>query len=351
MKKYAMSFLCTVLFFGMILSMTLYVGFGALTGLPAEGRKDFVFNELFFGDVPLQTLVRYTDYQIFDYAEDHEVMIGRENWLYETVDSATGFNYLLDYVGGCAYTDEQMQTIEHRLRTLTEEYERQGVTYVAVVIPSTYTACGEYLPSYLGTQSENTRLASLSRYLGQNGVTSFLDLSEELRVGDAYGACYHNTEDSVNAYGGFFVYRACMDFLNEREIGTEVPQLSMENIEFTTRYTEGKQIAKRLGLEQVISNRTVSFTDRLNEAYGVFDVTEHCESTRMTGEASGNRQNVVIEFSREWDKIQLMPYFSNTFETVVYENRLTDGREAVAYHDADVLIQILHESELDFLLS
>jgi hypothetical protein len=133
-------------------------------------------------------------------------------------------------------------------------------------------------------------------------------------------------------------------------VSTEENRLSYADMSFATHYTEGKQIAKQARLEHVISNKTVSLTSRLGEGYAITDITEHCVSSQMTEEKRGSNVRILLECSREWDRIQLTPFFSSTFETVVYENRVTEGNYTAAYHQADVLVQIVHEEELELLI-
>ncbi len=350
MKKQAIGFVCVVLFFGILLSMTLYIGLGGF-GVDSGGfpSSEYRFNRLFFSDGGIRSLVRSMDYRIFGHIENSEVIIGSEDWLYETVDSSTGFPYLMDYVSGCPYTEEEIRRIASLLESRRQEYAKEGVTYLLAVIPSTYTACGDYLPAYLGNRNENTRLSHLSRALSERGETSFLDLSPAMEASRDRGVPYHNTENSINAYGGFAVYGGILDRLGELGVDLSPHRLDREQIEFAMHYTEGKKIARRVDLEKIIPNKTVSLTNQLGGGYTLADMTEHCVCGYASVEGRSDRR-VIIEFSQEWDRIQLMPFFSNTFGTVVYENRITDGREAVDYHGADLLIQILHEGELDLLL-
>ncbi len=349
MKKQSIQFLCVVLFFGILLSVTLYAGIGNLSGQDTEFEGIYGVNGILSSGESIRTFIRYIDYRVFRHVEDRGVVIGKDHWLYETEDSSCGFDYLLDYVSGTPFTDTEMARIGNLLERRVDEYAARGIEYRLVVIPSTYTAAGEFLPNYLGKPSERMRLSVLSEYLAKRGISSFMDLSEVMATDKTLGAKYHNTEDSINAYGGFFVYDSVMASLNGEAI--EPYRLSFEEIEFATHYTDGKKIAQRIGLEEIIPNNTVSLTNQLNERYSMYDTTEHCVSSRMNDGFEGSDLRVLIECSREWDKIQLTPYFSASFSEVVYENRVTDGALSVETHRPDVLLQIIHEGELGSLLN
>ncbi len=345
MKQRAIQFLSAVLFFGILLSVTLYAGFGSL--FDGNLRESYGFNQAFYESSSIASFRRYVDYKVFGHIEGGEVMIGQDDHLFEMIDSDTGFNYLLDYVSGTPFSEEQTAAIAETLATRQALYDAMGVSYYVAVIPSAYTACGKDLPGYLGAPCDNTRLKALSRELSARGIDAFLDLSPVLSAETTLGERYHNTEDSINAYGAWDVYHTLMDRLPE----AEAYRLSVSDMEFTTHYTEGKQIAARVGLSKVILNKTVSLGNHLGGLFTLQDTTEHCITGQMKEGVEGCDRTVVMECSREWDKLQLMPYFSGTFETVVYENRITDGTEAVAYHGGKILLQILHEDELQLLLA
>lgn len=350
MKKRTMGFVCIVLFFGILLSMTIYIGFGTLFDKEEERPTEFYMNRLFFSDRSISSLLRLAEYRLLGHVDDGGVISGRSDWLYEVEDSSTGFPLLLDYVSGSPFSEEETRQIEELISSRREYYAEKGIVYLLAVIPSTYTAAGEYLPAYLGNPTENTRLSVLSRQMAEWGEEGYLDLLASMEAHGDMGDLYNNTEDSINAYGAFAVYSGIIDRLGERGVRTDGYRLTRDRVEFVTHYTDGKQIARRVGLEDVIANKTVSLTNRLSEGYLLSDMTEHCVESNMIEEWLGTEQRVIVECSRDWDRIQLIPFFSNTFESVVYESRITDGREAVAAHGADVLIQIIHESELSMLL-
>ena len=351
MKKRATGFVCIVLFFGILLSMTIYIGLGTLSGNDDfERPSDFYMNRIFYSDRPISSFVRLLDYKLFGHIEDEDIIGGRADWLYEVVDSTTGFPLLLDYVSGCPFTEAEMEKIEDGIRSRREAYARQGVVYLVAVIPSTYTSEGEYLPKYLGKPAESTRLSRLSSWMSEQGEDGFLDLRASMEAARFMGDLYNNTEDSINAYGAFAVYSGILDRLSTLGIDTAGYRIPSERVEFTTHYTDGKQIARRVGLERVIANKTVSLTNRLSEGYLLSDMTEHCIESRMLEDWRGSEHSVIVECSREWDRIQLTPFFSNTFEVVVYESGLSNGTEALKAHGGDVLIQIIHETELEDLL-
>ena len=345
-RNKGVDFLTAALLLGALLTATIYVVLGvALRPRVAQSssEEEAGVNRWFYEEERLRSFGDYLDYRLFRHVDDPTIIVGEKDWLFETKNEESGYDYLLDYVGGCAYTEEQMARIADTLEERRALCREAGGDYLLAVIPNSMTVCDEYLPSYLGDASENTRLRVLTEFLEARGISCCLDLSESMEAVSAEGAPYNNTEDSINAYGAYAVYDGILSALGQSE-----GLLEWESIEFSTRMTEGKSLARRNGLERTIRNRTVSLTDAMTDGYRTEEVTEHCVCTTMTEQ--GVARTVVLELAVDWDRIQLMPFFSGTFQTVVYENRLTPDAAPLAYHRGDVLIQVIHESQLDLLL-
>ena len=347
-KRQAVDFLTTVFFVGILVSMMLYIGLGLILSDGGGGERSDRFGATFYKDGEIRKFVKYCDYKLFRHVEGENVLIGNEDWLFETKLEENGYDYLLDYVGGCAYSEEQMSRFGEILQSRKNACVAQGADYLLVVIPNSMTVCSEYLPAFLGDPSSNRRLERLGGYLAEQGVDCFLDLTEALDALPSDRVPYNNTEDSINAYGAYAAYDAIVTRLSDYL--AEDDRLRVDDVEFITRSTDGKGIAKKKGLEHIVRNKTVSLTESMTDGYRTSEVTEHCVSTTMLDGRGENREIPVIEFSSEWDKIQLMPLLSNTFSTVVYENTVTNWIDALSYHNGTILIQMIHESELDLIL-
>ena len=134
------------------------------------------------------------------------------------------------------------------------------------------------------------------------------------------------------------------------DTGREVDRIYRDDVEFYTRITDGKEIAVRAGLEETAKNRTVSLSDTFDDVYNTvynekgYVMTERHVGSDVYGEC------VVIECTDDWDRIQLMPYFSNTFDKVYYRGRLMEQPSTSKQYGATLVVQIIHESELDMLL-
>ncbi len=350
-KSNAIDFLTVTLFFGVLVSFMIYLGLGTVIGTgitnDVDGDKGGVsFNSMFYEDEAIGGFVRYCDYALFGHIDESDIIIGEDGWLFEATDSVNGYERLLDYVGGCEFTDTQLEDISRALSIRAEAYADEGIQYMMIVIPDSMTVCSDKAPAYLGRQSENTRLRQLSRYM--SGSSFFIDPTDILLDEDKELPMYNNTENSINAYGAYCIYNITVSrFLAETGIGVE--RILYDDVEFFTRLTEGKTIALRAGLEETIKNRTVSLSDGMDENYTVSSKEKGLVVTYRDS-TSRSRQTVVIECLDEWDRIQLTPFFSNTFETVYYKSELSENADAAADIHASLVVQIIHESELDKFL-
>ena len=168
-RKQIIDFLIIVLFFGVLLSLTIYVGIGALIDLRAEHGENEgeLFSDSYYEDENLSYFIRYIDYKFFRHTSAENVLIGNDGWIFETVRAENGYNYLLDHIGGASFSEEELARIKNNIQEEREYYENVGIDYMVVIIPNSMSVCEDKLPRFLGARSENTRLAALSAYLSE----------------------------------------------------------------------------------------------------------------------------------------------------------------------------------------
>ena len=345
-RKQIIDFLTLVLFFGIILSLTIYSGIGAL--IDSHGGKykqEVKFSSAFYGDNNIQSFIRYVDYKFFAHSDEENVIIGKDGWIFETVNEKNGYNYLLDYVGGASFSDAELARISENIERERAYYENIGVEYLVIVIPSSMAVCEDKVPSFLGKRSDKTRLSMLTEYLATQ--SAYIDPTASLKSDYAIETPYNNTEDSINAYGAYSIYNTVMGRLSTKP-GASMLRLNYNDIEFSVRMTDGKTAAVNAKLERIVKNRTVSLTDEMTGDYTVTR-NENCLITEKK-EFTGSTPTLMLELPAEWDRIQMMPLFSNTFDTVIYESGGVDLHSAVENHSPDIVVRMVREGELETLL-
>lgn len=348
-KKRRMEFLTVVLFLGILLSFLIYVGLGTMIGEPVEADERGLFTAEFYGDTWLRSVTRYVDYYVFHHTDAEHVLLGRENWIFDTYDEEKDYDYLLDYVGGTPFSDGEMAAIANRIAAEKRYYAERDMTYLVVVVPSSMTVCREYLPDYLGEQSENTRLGMLSAYLADEDA--FVNATTVLKKDAEEQAPYNSTEDSLNAYGAFSVYNLIMSRLNDRP-GVPYERIKRETLGFSVHMTEGRAAAQRAGLSGIVQNRTVSLIDEtVADRFEVVSTRDGRLITQWRERSDPHGGTLLLEVSSDWDRTQMVPYFSNSFDTVVYVERNSASLpKAASVYAPDVVLRIVHENELHRLL-
>ncbi|MBQ9112953.1 MAG: hypothetical protein IJY08_05155 [Clostridia bacterium] len=353
-RKKAIDFLTVTLFFGILLSFTIYLGLGAMINadggvVSGNGDRNISFNAEFFEDGILGDFVKFCDYRIFKHIDDSDMIIGKDDWLFEAVDSESGYERLLDYIGGCPFSDEELARIGGVISERRMSYEEAGVEYIMIVIPDSMTVCSDKVPRYLGGQSENTRLSALTAYLAGEGEPAFVNPAGEMIAGSEDMPMYNNTENSINAYGAYCIYDAAVSrFFADK--GEEADRIYFEDVEFYTRVTDGRSVAVKAGLEKTIRNRTVSLSDNMPQNYSVMSGEKGIMLTEHGDALSAGNGKVVVECSDEWVRTQLMPYFSNTFDKVYYRAGISAEHTDNLQYEPTLVVQIIHESELAGLL-
>lgn len=344
-------FLTVVLFFGILVSFLLYLGIGTLVAgekpigeKSGEGKSRTVgFNAVFYEDEFLSKVGQFVDLRIFHHVDHTNILVGRGDWLFEIYDADTDYNYLLDYVGGCPYSEEEMKQISRTVAERQQALSAIGTEYRLVVIPNSMTVCEDSVPRFVGRQSADTRLCHLTAYLEREGINCFLSPVERMLADtEQMGALYQNTEDAINAYGAYSLYALLCE-----NLGCE-NATPYDQIEFFVHMTEGREVAKLADLQDVVPNRTVSVSDDMMNQYEII-TEEHCLRSEMIDSAAGSDEVLMLCFSRSWDRIQLTPFFSGTYDTVYYR----DGGaslEEVEKHSPSILVEFIHESELSLLL-
>lgn len=358
-RKKALNTVFTVIFIGIILTFSLL--FLTTATLTAENSiSDSYFNgseverSIFspFDDACLKNksfydLINEYEYRVFKDISDRDVICGDNGFLFNADTNDYGYNYIDDYTGKITLSRDQLDHFHKYVEMRSRAYENFGSKYVLAVIPNSQTVYGELMPSYLGEISENTVLSQVGEYLEMQDFVGFVDLSDAMNEGKQYGQLYNNTENTVNAMGAYVAYSGIIEYI-KTVCDDEINLLAREHFELQTRITDGKALAKKVGLDSLIKNRTIYISDSNEHIYTLVELFGDFETTYTKYEYRPNASDtvVLIECAREWDKVQLMPYFSSTFSRASYRVTHKYSRSAVANLIPDVVVQVIREDEL-----
>lgn len=281
--------------------------------------------------------------------ESNGIIIGKNGFLFDKLSD--GYDYVADFNGEFAFTDDELDRIYHALNKRRIAYANNGIDYTIAVIPNSQTVYHENIPSEYGTLSDNTRLRQLAVYIEQKGDVNFIDLTETLISAKKEGVLYNNTENSLNVRGAYFVYAGIFNHLPEK-----MRTKNKINIEIIRRLTdiktEGLSLAKIAGLNT--KNDTVILnTSEEADMYSVMGSKELLISTYVKIGYKSEIPTVpalLVELEYEYDLDVFLPYFSSTYGSVGYKLNYLYNKNAVNSVAPKAVVQIIRENRLSTLL-
>lgn len=318
------------------------------------GEEDPVsaFDRAVYQNADQLSLIHELQYQLFGIVDHPLVVAGEKDFLFESVDDETGYDYLADYTGNLHFSGAEMDAICTELQKRQKMYAERGCEYYLVILPNAQTVYSEYMPAYYGTISDDTRLARLEHYLAQNGFAGVIDVKQDLLDAKEDGWLYNNTENSLNALGLYHTYRALYRCFSA-EVTDSTEMLERDELEFYYHETTGKSIAQKAGLSDVVKNRTVSLSNSTRLNYRFINNGGVATTIKLpfyvSSEGSGSPE-LLLQFSDAWERLQIEPFFSNTFSKVTYQVGLEDDAEIFAAAAPKVVFQFVYENELSLLL-
>ena len=355
----------SVIFIGVVLSFSIFFW---MTGTirPSENVESEYFdnapmakgyfskyNDLCLKNKRFYSMIVETEYRIFGNIRQGNVIKGKDGFLFAAGENKYKYDYIVDYVGGYQLDEQMLENLYQNIELRRKVYESQGREYILAVIPNSQTVYSDCMPEYLGNISNNTVLSQLSQYMESKGNVNFIDLTYALNSAKSGGLLYNNTENSINALGAYYVYNGIMQSIPET-LSLSERTLPLSAFNYYTHYTEGKTLADLAGLASMLKNETVSISNDTEFMYSIINFHKEFETTYVKFSYRDRvpmNPSVLIEITNEWDKIQLMPYFSNTFGVSSYKTDHKYSKETVENSNPLLVIQILHEDELMMLLN
>lgn len=360
----ALGVIIIVLFVGILLSFLVNIGVSAYLGseelvddyYDGEDHPNIIisdFADTFYLSKKIRGNIIKVDYKLFNRLPTSEVLLGDGEFLFPTVDEETGYNYVADYFGELKPTDIELNRYFNGISELTEEYREHGTEVYFIIIPNSQTVYPELMPDYMGNISENTRLKTVTRYLGKRAVQNYLDLTDALSNAKENGELYNNTEDSLNSRGAYYAYRAVINKLPSF-IRKEITPVELNAGDLVHHTTAGKVLARKTSLENEIKNRTVSLSTDFVQKYQIYLSFEDYEydmayAKRNYKDELPTMPRIQFQFSSEWDKIIMIDYFSNTFGNTIYRTSPELNPTVIGKTDPAYVICFIHEKDLHML--
>lgn len=349
-----------VFFIGVILFFGIYFSFSALWGFEVDNKVDSLpdqivlkrFSDAVFRNKEQNDHIKLYNYKLFSVIDGYDVIIGEDDFLFQTVSDDGTYNYILDYLGKSKLTKNQLDIIAKSLQMRKQAYDNHGISYMIAVVPNSHTVYRENLPGYFDNLEPDTSLMQLTAYMEKNTDVCFVNLTDSIVQNKSQGLLYNNTENSINSKGAFFAYREIFNNIPS-DITAKITPNEFSDYYYCTNIIRGKSIAQKIELQEYIKNYTVSLSDETVLKYAVksnLGIYEYSTINVKYKDKISTRPMVMIECSDEWNKTQFIPYFSNTFYMVTYKNSYTFNRFILDNQNITSVIQIINEDELMSLL-
>ena len=298
------------------------------------------------------SIINRVEYKLFSNVISDDAIGGYRDFLFKAGTNKYGYNYLDDYAGEIVLSEQELEYFYQYIEIRRKAYENSGCDYILAVIPNTQSVYSENMPDYMGDLSENTMLSQIGAYLAAKGFENFIDLTDTMTGGKKLGRLYNNTENSINSLGAYVAYRGIADKI-KKDLGVKINAVGSDFFEYSVLMTDGKSLAKSAGLASFVKNKTISIANTNKYVYTLVSLFGELESTYTKYEYSdlvSTDATALIEFTNEWDKVQMMPYFSSTFARASYRIGGSFSLKSVNNAASDVVIQVIREDELYSIL-
>ena len=269
----------------------------------------------------LVTLDSAVDYYIFDRSANKEVIKGKAGWLFYT-------DTLADYQRNNLYTEEELQSILDDVLLTKEYFDEKGIEFVIFIGPNKNTIYGEYMPSYIETYGDISRVQQMVDYLKQNTDVKIIFPVEELLTAKKEHPelqNYFHLDTHWNYMGGFWASAPLLESLGVSPISIdEIKYEQMNEPDFIWYgYDEANMIGLSAFLNSDVNYRVSSaMIDSVQFSGDIHtDSTVYSEAVRAYSDAYDRRKVFLI---RDSFGEAISPYIAASFGEMYsrYKNTL-----------------------------
>ena len=108
-------------------------------------------------------------FSLFNIAKAHEIIIGKENYLF-------GTDYIKSYTGEDFIGDEKIKKSVNELSLINDELKKRGKIFLILIAPNKCYYYPEYLPDKFSTPGDSTNYKSYLKYLSKSNIL-FIDFN------------------------------------------------------------------------------------------------------------------------------------------------------------------------------
>ena len=293
---------------------------------------------------PPSLIWRKVVYNLTGNVSGKDVKSGENGFLFPV--KTDDFDYRSDFLGEYVYTNEQCLKIADSLEKIRAVYENSGADYYLYIIPNSQTVYDEIAP-FGKNISQNTRAGELIGYLSENTDVNIDILSDELKAVQDDRILYHNTENSINRVGAYYVYDSIKSKMPSF-VNRNILDVNIEELEVSLTQTDGKELAARIGLEKTVKNNTYTVdVESLEKRYTETEKDGVSVTSLKKSAGDFEKTSILLQIPSQNERSMLKTYFASTYSdvTVCSDMFLCDSPNSVS-----AVVHIIREDELDMLL-
>lgn len=136
--------------------------------------------------------------ELFHSIDNKEVIVGKDKWLFYT-----GNESMVDTLGVCPFTEDQLEMILDRLLAVRDRYAENHENFVFYIAPNKEIVYRQYMPDYYAPQSDTSKALELVKYIRENSDIKVIYPMEELKEASKENLVFYKTDTHWNNLGGF----------------------------------------------------------------------------------------------------------------------------------------------------
>jgi hypothetical protein len=300
------------------------------------------------------SLIRFLDrfeyFNLKSSAVPSEVIIGNNDWFYETKSVA-------NYKGANLFTATELQKIKTDLEKRTKWAALRGMKYYVAIVPNKMNVYPEFLPYQVVKVSQKTRYDQLMS-LNNPPYINIVDVRSNILSHKKDGVeLYQRTDDHWNDLGAYYGYEAIANYIKKDYSDLYIANINDFNREYESRL--GSQ-AKILNVEDKFPEKFLALKRKGDS--GAYDGPLR-NYKRPAQIADWDFQVVRINdrqskrkcfFIRDSFTMLMMKYFEESFHECVFihdEWKYRMREDLLVKEKPDLSVNIILETEIHRLLS
>lgn len=172
-----------------------------------------------------------------------DVITGQSIWMFYNEDR---MHMAENFQGTRQFSSAALASLQRLHEERRDWLAQRGIKYLFVVAPDKQTIYPEYMPAWLKSMRQPTKLDQFIGYMREHSTVDVLDLRPALREAKGIAPTYYKTDTHWNAFGGFIASKEIVRALPDKS-GIEL--LSSNSFEFKkTSFNQG-DLANMLGMD------------------------------------------------------------------------------------------------------